>query len=320
MLWALAAVLVAAAAALAIVLTRQTGSVTVPSVTGQSEQAAGATLRAAGLSPQPSLAPSATVQDGLVIRQAPAAGSLAKKGSKVSIVVSGGPASAPLIDVSGLSAAKAAAKLHDAHFKTRTKKEPSKTVQAGLVIGTEPPAETQVQEGRVVTLLVSSGPPPVRVPDVAGQTLEAAEATLTNAELTLGTVTRRVSSAQTPGTVLSQSPATGTSVHAGERVNLTVAQAPKEVEIPNVVGATEAAAAAALKHAGFKPKTESHPTSEASQVGLVLEQSPAGGSHAHKGATVTIAVGVLSPQTTPTTPTTTTPTTTSTPPPPAPAG
>ncbi len=315
LLWALAAVLVAGLAVAAVLLTQSTKSVTVPSVTGQTEQAAGAALRAAGLYPVPSLAPSASVRSGLVISQSPAAGAVAKKGAHVNIVVSGGPQTVPLMDVTGLTEAKAAAELRKAHFKTKTKPEASKTVEAGRVIATEPPAETEVQEGRVITLLVSSGPAPVHVPDVVGSTLEAAEATLTNAELAVGTVTKRVSSTQPAGTVLAQSPSTGTPVHAGEKVNLTIAKAPREVEVPNVVGAAEAAAAAALKHAGFTSRSEPRATSEQSQVGVVLEQSPAGGAHARKGATVTIVVGKLGTATT--TPTTTTGTTTTTTTPPA---
>jgi eukaryotic-like serine/threonine-protein kinase len=322
--WALAIVLVVAAAVvLAVVLTQSSKSVSVPSVTGQTEQAAGAALRRAGLNPVPSLASSTKVESGLVISQSPAAGSVAKKGSTVKIVVSGGPASKSLTNVAGLSASKAASELHKAGFKTTNKPESSKTVPAGHVIGTEPSAETEIQEGHLVTLLVSSGPAPVHVPDVTGQSLEAAEATLTNAELALGTVTKRVSSTQTPGTVLAQSPATGTSVHAEDKVNLTVAQAPKEVEVPNVVGAAEAAATAALAHAGFKVHSEPHATSEQSQVGVVLEQSPAGKEKARKGTTVTIAVGVLTPTTTTTTttpPTTTATTTTTTPPATPPTG
>jgi serine/threonine-protein kinase len=322
--WALAVVLVAALAALALLLlTQKSKSVTVPRVTGQSEQAAGGTLRSAGLTPAPSLRSSDRVASGLVISQSPAPGSVVEKGAHVSIVVSGGPASAPLQSVAGLTAGKAAAKLRAAGYKTTVKKQASKTVEAGLVIGSEPPAETEVQEGRLVTLLVSSGPAPIRVPDVTGQSLQAAEATLTNAELAVGTVTKRVSSTQTPGTVLSQSPSTGT-LHAGQTVELTIAQAPKEVEVPSVLGAAEAAAVAALTHAGFHPKSQPHATTEQAQVGVVIEQSPAGGAHARKGATVTIAVGVLGPNTTTTTTTTTTstaPTTsTSTTPPPAAAG
>ena len=49
----------------------------------------------------------------------------------------------------------------------------------------------------------------------------------------------------------------------------------------------------------------------------MLEQTPAGGAHARKGATVTIAVGKLAPPTTTTT--TTPPATTTTTTPPAPA-
>jgi beta-lactam-binding protein with PASTA domain len=185
------------------------------------------------------------------------------------------------------------------------------------VIGTDPAAATVVQVGSPVTVFVSSGPAPVHVPDVTGQSQSAAEAALTGAGLSVGTVTKRTSSTQAPGTVISQSPSGGTAVPAGGKVNLTVAQAPTEVSVPNVVGKSEALAAAALGSAGFTPKTATTPTSEEAKVGVVLNQSPAGGAHARKGATVTITVGVLATPTptTPTTPTPTTPTTTGAAPP-----
>jgi serine/threonine-protein kinase len=157
---------------------------------------------------------------------------------------------------------------------------------------------------------VSSGPAPVKVPDVTGQSLSAAEATLTNAGLQVGTVSKRASSTESPGTVLSQIPATGDSVKAESKVALVVAQAPKEATVPDVLGETHVLAEHELELSGFKAKSEPSPTSEASQVGMVLHQSPSGGSRAAKGSSVTIAVGVLGSTTTPTTPTTTTPPTT----------
>ncbi len=317
LLWGLAILVAAGAVVAVLLLGSSNATVTVPEVTGQSEQAAGATLRAAGLDPLPSLHSSVKVPSGLVISQSPAAASEAKKGSHVNIVVSAGPASSSLTNVAGLTVAEAEAKLRKAGLRTTTRNDPSKTVETGRVIRTEPPAETEVQEGHLVTLLVSSGPAPVRIPDVVGQTLEAAEATLTNAELELGTVSKRVSSTQAPGTVVAQSPAEGATAHAGDTVDLTVAQAPKEIAVPSVVGAAQAAAAAALRHEGFKVKTQTHATTEQAEVGVVLEQTPAGGARARKGATVTIAVGKLTPQTTTTT--TTPPATTTTPTPPAPA-
>jgi eukaryotic-like serine/threonine-protein kinase len=323
LLWTFPALVLIAAAAAALILTQSPGrSVTVPSVVGQREQTALVALHAAGMEPVASQSTSPTVPVGLVISQSPIGGSAEKKGTRVEIVVSDGPASAPLMDVSGLKVAKAEAALHKAHYRTKVKSEASKTIEAGTVIGTEPPAETEVREGRVITLLVSTGPPPIRVPDVTGESLEAAEATLTNAELSLGTVTKQVSATESPGTVLSQSPTSGSSARASEKVNLTVAKAPKEVEVPNVKGLPEQVALAKLEHAGFKPKTETRPTTEQPDVGLVLEAIPAGGTHAHKGSTVTIVVGALSSSTTstPTTTTTTTTTTTSAATPPAAPG
>jgi eukaryotic-like serine/threonine-protein kinase len=178
-----------------------------------------------------------------------------------------------------------------------------------------------VRAGGSVKVLVSSGPPPISVPDIVGQSRAAAEASLTNAKLTVGTITQKTTTESSPGTVLEQSPAAGASLTPGGGVNLTVAQAPKEVSVPNVVGAAKAAAAAALEHAGFKVKQTPRTTSEQSQVNVVLEQGPAGGTHARKGSTVTIMVGTLGTPTTPTTTTTTTTTTTpATPTPPAASG
>jgi serine/threonine-protein kinase len=321
MWWALAALLVAAAVVIAILLLQSTQMVTVPNVAAQSEQAAGTTLRRGGLNPVPSLAPSTTVPVGLVISQSPHAGSRVEKGSGVSIVVSGGPSSAALVDVAGLSAAHAAAQLRKAGFKSTAKAQPSSTVKAGFVISTEPPAGTEVQIGSTITMLVSSGPPPVSVPDLAGQTLTAAEATLTEAKLALGTVTHKVSATEPPDTVISQTPTAGRSMRAGSKVNLTVTQEPKEVAVPGVVGRSEVQAVAMLEKAGFVAKTVNEATNEAAQVGTVLKQAPAAGAKAHKGAIVTIAIGALNqPTTTTTTPTTTTTTTTTPAPPPAAGG
>jgi eukaryotic-like serine/threonine-protein kinase len=323
--WALAGVLLAALVVLALVLLPSASTVTVPNVAGQNEQAASAALRRAGLSVSASQVSSATVASGLVVSQVPLGGSRAKKGASVSIAVSNGPGRATVTNVEGLSAARAVARLRKAGFQPTTKPEASATAAAGQAITTDPPAGSELKVGSAVTVLVSSGPAPVRVPDLTGQTREGAEGALTNAGLVVGSVTSSVSASQTPGTVLSQSPGSGTSLAAGGKVNLVVAKAPKEIAVPGVVGQNEAQAAAALGAAGFAPKTASAATTEPAQVGVVLQQSPTAGARAKKGATVTITVGVLGPQTTPTTPTTT-PTTTSTtttttaPPPPAPTG
>ncbi len=318
-LWWVAGTLVAlAAVAAAVLLLGGKGKVGVPDVAGQTEQTADGILRRAGLNPVPQLQPSSTVPTGLVISQSPEAGKRVDSGSRVTLIVSGGPASAPVTDVEGLSEQDALKKLRKAGFKPRVTKEASATVATGKVIGTNPPAGTVEQLGSGVEVLVSSGPAPVTVPDVTGQSLSAAEATLANAGLELGTVTKREATEQQPDTVLSQSPSNGTSVKAKSKVDLVVAQAPKEGPVPNVVGESKALAKSTLEQAGFKIRTVTGQTSEAAQVDKVTQQNPGPGTKATKGTTVTVTIAQLGPETTPTT--TTTSTTPATPTPPAAGG
>jgi serine/threonine-protein kinase len=305
--WVLGGLAAAAVVGLLLVLLLGSGSqVTVPDVSGQSEQEATLTIVHHGLTPAPSLQSSSIVPAGRVISQSPAAGTSVAKGSHVSFAVSAGPASKGLVNVEGLTAEQAEAKLRAAGFKPARKYEASTTVPNGKVIGTSPSAGTETQLGSTVTLIVSSGPAPVRVPNVVGQSRSAAEATLENAGLAVGTVTSKVAAGQTAGNVISQSPAAGSNLHAGEKVSLTVAQASNEVAVPDVRGKGEAPASAALGAAGLTPRVVSVTTAEQSQVGIVLTQSPTAGAKVHKGAVVTIGIGTLGSSTTPTTTTTTT--------------
>jgi beta-lactam-binding protein with PASTA domain/predicted Ser/Thr protein kinase len=311
--WGAGLLLVAAAIATAALLLGPKGKVTVPTVTGLSEQAAGAKLRAVGLTPVPSLQASVKVAAGLVASQSPSAGARVEKGSRVTVVVSTGPAVSTVPEVSGMTAAAAVAKLKSAGFKPTTSPQASSSVTAGKVIATNPPAGTEQQAGSSITVVVSSGPAPVKVPDVKGQTRSEAEATLTNAGLEVGTVSERLSPTAAAGTVLSQSPATGASVSAESKVDLLVAKAPSEAAVPDVLGEKQALADRELTAAGFKVKTTQQETGEEGKVGTVLTQTPSAGVKAPRGSTVTIALGVAGTTTTPTTTTTTTPTPPATP-------
>jgi serine/threonine-protein kinase len=312
LLWGSGLLLLAALVVLGLLLVSRGGQVTVPNVIGQTETNALARLRAANLDPVAATTASATVASGVVVSETPSSGSEVGKGTRVSILVSAGPGSTPLPAVEGLTAARAVSKLRAAHFKPTTQEQSSAKVAQGHAISTDPSAGIVVQVGSPVTVFVSSGPAQVHVPDVTGQTQQAAEAALTTAGLAVGVVTLQVSGSQTPGTVLSQSPSAPTSLPAGGTVNLVVAKAPKEVAVPAVEGKTEVAATTALEKAGFTVNSVTEPTTVSTQVGHVLKQNPSAGAKARKGATVTISIGMVA-ETTPTTPTTTTPTTPTTP-------
>jgi eukaryotic-like serine/threonine-protein kinase len=298
---ALAAVVVAA-----VLLFTGTGHVTVPAVTGETQAAAGSTLHRAGLTPEPTTASNATVPAGLVISENPEKGSRVSRGSRVSIVVSSGPASLPLPNVQGLTRAAALARLRAAGFLPTVQPQPSAQVAKGLVISTSPSPGTEVQAGSPVEVLLSSGPAQVRIPQVTGESQAQATAALTAVGLSVGSVSSQVSAGQAAGTVLSQSPAAGTSVTTGHKVNLVVAQASKDAAVPGVVGQSETQASAVLGKAGFNPQARTRVVSAAAQEGVVLAQSPAAGHRVRRGSTVTITVGTLGQSTTSTTSTSTT--------------
>jgi eukaryotic-like serine/threonine-protein kinase len=313
--------LAAAGVALALLLPAAKHRVTVPSVTHRTEALAIEALRAQGLTPAPAPAASTDVGVGLVISQSPVAGTLVQRGARVGLVVSTGPGTVGVPEVKGLTSAQAERKLTQAGFKPTAQNRSSTSVPAGTVIDTEPSQGVAVVAGSPVTVFVSTGPPQVDVPEVTGQSEAEARATLRASGLHAGTVTKQEAPGQAPGTVLSQSPAVGVPVHSGEAVNLVVAKAPQEVTVPRVVGKKKERAEGELIGAGFAAKSIVRTVSSEAEVGLVLQQSPAGGTKAKSGATVTITVGVLGQQTTPsTTPTTTpAPSTATTPPSAAPA-
>jgi serine/threonine-protein kinase len=166
-----------------------------------------------------------------------------------------------------------------------------------------------VQIGSKVTLIVSTGPPPVQVPDVTNEDFGQAKATLQSRGFNVPAPISQVTSTATPGTVLSQNPAGGKTVASGSTVRLVVAKAPPTVAVPNVVGKTAGAAKATLGAASFPATVQQQTVTNQSQNGIVLSQNPTAGTQAKKQTNVTIVVGKFVAPTPTTTTSTTTPTT-----------
>jgi serine/threonine-protein kinase len=292
-----AALALVTAILLLLLLPSKAGQVTVPDVTGETQAAAVASLRGAGLQPVVSTAANAHVASGLVIGTTPPHGTVVKKGSRVSVFVSTGPGVLALPDVTGKKSAEAVKILREKGFLPTTQNQSSDTVEKGLVISTNPPAATEVQVGGPVTVFVSTGPQEVTVPEVTNESQANATATLSAAGLKVTVVKREVAE-PAAGTVISQSPLSGARAKAGSQVTIVVAQAPAKTPVPSAIGQSEVEANATLSGAGFTVKTVTREVTDASKVGFVVQQSPEAGHQLAKGAVVTIAVGKLSQQTT----------------------
>jgi eukaryotic-like serine/threonine-protein kinase len=249
---------------------------------------------------------------GTVIGQNPLAGAKVKEGSTVTLTTSSGPGNTTVPTVVGEPLDQAKSSIEIANLKVGKVQHQTNTQYAsGQVIGTSPAAGATPPVGTSVTIFVSSGPPPVQVPDVTSEDVGTAKATLQSRGFN-PSPTDQVTSTVAPGTVISQSPVGGKSVAPGSTVTLVVAKAPPTVAVPNVVGKTTGAADAALGAAGFPATPQPQAVTDQAQNGVVLSQSPAAATQAKKGTTVTIVVGKYTATPTTTT-TTTTPTTATTP-------
>jgi len=312
--------LAAAAVAWWLLSTSTAGrSTTVPFVVGSPRAYAEEALRARHLVPAPSEAASTKVAAGIVISQGRPARAAVRRGIRVSIVVSKGAGSEAVPDVVGLSREAALRKLVAAGFKPASSEAASTKVAAGTVIATEPAGGMGERPGSAVTVLVSDGPPKVTVPELVGLSEAEARVSLDAEGLSVGAVTRREAPSAAVGAVLSQLPAAGASVHAGAAVALVVAKAPRMAVVPSVVGKKQERAEGELIGAGFVVKSVTRAVPVEAEVGIVLEESPAGAAKARRGTTITLTVGVLATTTSTTTPTPP-PSTTGAPPTVGPAG
>src|SRR5207249_7034594 len=135
---------------------------------------------------------SSTVASGSVISESPTAGTRVASGSAVDLVVSSGappPTQVAVPNVVGQMQAAAASAITGAGLTVGTvTQQSSSTVAAGSVISESPTAGTRVASGSAVSLVVSSGPAQIAVPNVVGQTQAAATSAITGAGLTVGAV------------------------------------------------------------------------------------------------------------------------------------
>ena len=106
-------------------------------------------------------------------------------------------------------------------MRATPKPTPSDSIPEGKVIGTDPPAGTMLPRDTEVTLLISTGPALVDVPDVRGRTRAEAESILTGAGLSVR-VSFRIVPAPQKGIVLDQVPGERSDVPPLSFVNITV--------------------------------------------------------------------------------------------------
>src|SRR5919198_1270000 len=198
------------------------------------------------------------------------------------------PVSVP--SVVGLRESLAVEKIRARDLVPDVSRENSETVAKGYVIRQDEGAGLRMAKGSTVHIHVSKGLPPVEVPDVIGKSRDDAVATLTSAGLKPKVFL--IHSAKPADQVIAQDP-TG-SAPPNSTITLSVSKGPKQAQVPDVTNQDEASARATLQAAGFRVAVQRQDVQDPALEGIVLSQSPGGGTKAAEGSTVTIIVGKLS--------------------------
>ena len=172
--------------------------------------------------------------------------------------------------------------------------EASSSVPLGSVVSQNPKALTAAPANSKVDIVVSSGPESAKnatVPNLYGMSQADAKKALENVGLVGVPSNPEVTTEVQPGQVFKQSVAAGTSVPAGSSVAFTVAIAPAQVSVPNVVGQMQADAKTAIEHVqlGFDYTVAYNDSVE---KGRVISQSVAPGTRAQAGTIVTVTVSL----------------------------
>ncbi|NED63950.1 PASTA domain-containing protein, partial [Streptomyces sp. SID10244] len=143
-----------------------------------------------------------------------------------------------------------------------------------------------------VVVHVGNGPREITVPDVTGQTEDAARTVLEQVNLKVVSV---AGDSELPaGQVVSSSPSAGTTVEQGSTVQIVVSRGNMFV-MPNLRGQTPAQARQSLAAAGWEDTTLTRSTRNvpitSSDDGKVVGQEPDAGARVRKNGSVSIVVG-----------------------------
>ncbi|MBT9902379.1 Stk1 family PASTA domain-containing Ser/Thr kinase [Anaerostipes hadrus] len=204
----------------------------------------------------------------------------------------------------GMSLSAAREKI-DGKFKIKVEEEYSADYAKGLVIRQDPESDTELEEGKTLTLVVSKGTrteDKVSVPEVVGKMESSAKSELEAAGLKVSVKTK-YSTDVAKGKVISQSPGSGNQVTKNSTVVITVSQGEKPetmVRVPNLRYFTESGARSELKNSNLVLGSVLTEYSDSVEKGLVIRQTVSSGSKVKEGTAVGIYVS-LGPRQTATT-------------------
>ena len=274
-------------------LTNGGGLVDVPDTVGMQYAQAEQVIIDAGLTPVGNPQPSDGIEPGVVYAQEPGTGERVDTGTRILITYQ--PTETVTVPaIQGMLIADATELLASVDLTlviSETREDPS--IPVNQIISQSPAATTLVAAGSEVTVVVSSGASSLSIPNVQGQTADAATQLL-SAEpyVFIVSVVEEASTTVDKGRVTRTEPIIGSALPRGSSITVFVSGASTQVTVPLVEGLTETEARGALNAAGliWEIKYQNVPAGDASD-GRVISQSRQPDDLVDPGSRVVLVVG-----------------------------
>jgi eukaryotic-like serine/threonine-protein kinase len=232
----------------------------------------------------------AKVAKGTVLGQSPPANTSLPIRSVVSLLVSQGPQPVAVPDLVTRTLNDATAELARRGLRLEIgERVTSDNIAPDVVASQNPPPGSSVDPGSTVTVMVSSGPETIGLPDVRGRNAGEATEALQSAGL-VARIDYAVDQSVTSGTVLEQNPAPASQVRKGSVVELSVGV---PGNVPDVSGLSLEQATAALLDAGYKLAPADYGAD--GEAGKVVRSEPEAGAQLRPGETVLLHIAGPAP-------------------------
>ena len=179
----------------------------------------------------------------------------------------------------------------DYTFTFHKEEKSSTDYAAGVVIDQTPKAGQTVKSNADVTLTVSTGGEPVKVPDLTDKSQADAEKAVTAVGL-VPNVNTVADDNIAAGIVVSSDPAYGTEVAQGTEIKIYVStgKLDQRVAVPDVSGLTDADAEAKLIAAGFNIGTKAYQDDTGKEKDIVISTDPLNGVKVAKGTKINLVL------------------------------
>ncbi len=267
-----------------------------PNFVGETEQNARKLATNSDLELTFSKKPCENQAKGNICTQNPKAGTDVQKGDTIALVVSTGAPKVAVPSVVGesLDDAKATLEGDKYQFVVETKTKES-SEDPGTVLEQDPELGAEVEKGSTITLTVAKAEEKSTVPDVLGQSCDAAKQQMQASNLVGNCTEVETDDDNQVGKVIATTPQAGTSVDKNSSVTIQIGKKKEQqkTRVPQVVGQTVGQAKQTLAAAGFT-NIQFANGSDQSDNALVAGQDPQGNQEVDDPASTTVTLQTVS--------------------------